>query len=274
MGIRLAVSRAKAVFSDSLAALVTIRDWGSWSLSRQLRCVDRAEVRAILHDADGHLTLLEKVKAHRMDEDAFSDPKFFWNETVDKEAKLAASASGVPLWEEQSSFCDNVQIVDDNGEWILNVPSAIYARWWEIGRSKVVQRRPETLGLLYPTGVEFDWPCSNRAFRAPIVRGNHWIFPVSRASLKWTARARCGALASTARRTKTDGRAEILLDLACPLCGAPLEDDVHMITSCPATHTSLVMEAISNVWRASLKTLGVPDSLPANPLANGLCSWL
>ena len=263
VAIRMAVrSGAKAIFSDSLAALATIRDWRTWPVRRQLRCVDRAEVRAILHHADGQLGLLEKVKAHRTDEEAFSDPKALWNEAVDKEAKLAASANS-PLWDEQSCFSDPVQMVGENGEWILNVPNAILARWWSIGRSKAAERRPDTLGLLYPAGVEFDWHSSNRAFRAPFVRGDQWIFLVSRASLKWTARARCGALASTARRSKTDGRAEIIPDPICPLCGTAVEDDIHMITSCPATHTASVLEAITNVWRASLRALGAPDALPS-----------
>ena len=68
VAIKLAVqSKATAVFSDSLSSLLILRDWGKWSLSRRLKCLDRVEVRAILHAASaGPLVLLEKVKAHRV----------------------------------------------------------------------------------------------------------------------------------------------------------------------------------------------------------------
>ena len=191
VGIRLAVSSgAKAVFSDSLAALLTIRDWETWPVSRRLKCADRTEVRAILHNASGQLHLLEKVKAHRTDGEASSDPRVAWNDRADCEAKWAASdCTDTPVWVEQTRFADQVQILDERGRWIVNLPETLRNRWWEIGRLQIGRRRPETLGLLYPPDVDFEWRCSNRAFRGPLVRGDRWVYFVSPAALRWTARA-------------------------------------------------------------------------------------
>ena len=77
VAIRLAAEKgAKAVYSDSLAALTTLKGWSGWKVARRLKCEDRAEVRAILWKAaEGSLQLLEKVKAHRNDAAAKADPR-------------------------------------------------------------------------------------------------------------------------------------------------------------------------------------------------------
>ena len=272
VGLKLAArAHAKAAFSDSLCALITLRDWGKWPLSRRLKCIDRAEVRAVIHAAsEGQLLLLEKVKAHQ---EGPENMKAFWNNTADREAKLAASNdTTIPLWNEETAFADHVQVVDETRKWILNVPEAVLARWWHLGRLKLSQRRPDTLGLLYPPNVNFDWKSSNRAFRAPFVRGGKWVYLVSPAALKWTARARCGALASTARRIKTDGHAgEPLDDPVCPFCHVGIEDDIHMASSCTATHTAKVLDAVSSVWRSSLRTLCIADGVL--PSVDVLSKW-
>ena len=209
IGIKMAArSNATAIFSDSLSSLLLLRDWGKWSLSRKLKCVDRAEVRATLSAASGgQLLLLEKVKAHRTDPVAGTDPKVVWNNAADTEAKAATNEGNAHACSEELQFADQVSVLDETGKWIFHLPSALSARWWSLERRKMAQRRPDTLGVLYPSDVEFDWASSNRAFRAPFVRGGKWVYLVSRLALKWAARARCGALASTARRAKTDGRA-------------------------------------------------------------------
>ena len=51
-------------------------------------------------------------------------------------------------------------------------------------------------------------------------------------------------------------------DATCPLCGTGTEDDIHIITGCSATHTLSVKDAISNVWRASLGALRLPEVSP------------
>ena len=155
VGIKLAArAQARVVFSDSLSALVILRDWGKWPLSRKLKCVDRAEVRAILHASTNGVRLLEKVKAHRMDSGAPGDAKVFWNDIADKDAKHAASdCTTIPIWTEESRFADHVQVLDENRRWILSVPEALLDRWWRIGRLSLAQRRPDTLGILYPPDV-------------------------------------------------------------------------------------------------------------------------
>ena len=73
-----------------------------------------------------------------------------------------------------------------------------------------------------------------------------------------------------ARRTKTDGQG-FLLDPICPLCHDGVEDDLHMITSCSATHTASVLEAVTNVWRDSFRALRV--SVTSSPPIPSLQKW-
>ena len=135
VGLKLAArAHAKAAFSDSLCALITLRDWGKWPLSRRTtNALIAPRFALVIHAAsEGQLLLLEKVKAHQ---EGPENMKAFWNNMADREAKLAASNdTTIPVQLEETAFADHVQVVDETGKWILNVLEAVLARWWRIGR--------------------------------------------------------------------------------------------------------------------------------------------
>ena len=66
------------------------------------------------------------------------------------------------------------------GRWVLDVGAAVDSRWWMLARAAVAQRRPDTLGRLYPDSAEFDWRASNAisAPRFPEERGYALSLPV------------------------------------------------------------------------------------------------
>ena len=96
VGIFLAAkAAAREVLTDSASSLMTLQNWDTWSVARQLRCRARAEVRACLFWlAKNKTRRLEKVKSHV--EGPGATVKHRWNSVADAEAKKAV-ASG-PLW--------------------------------------------------------------------------------------------------------------------------------------------------------------------------------
>ena len=247
VGIRLAVEQgAGAVYSDSLAALTTLKGWAGWGVARRLKCEDRAEVKAVLWKAaEGRLQRLEKVKAHRTDVAAKADPKALWNEKADAAAGRAADSGGVgtATCEELHEFEDVVQVRDGGGRWLRVVGKEVEECWWEKQKGAVVTRRPETLGKMFPPGVKIWWKVSNRMFGRPTVKGEAWIEAAAPGVVKWVARARVGALATKERLSKTgtvkgpDGQPA---ETECECCGAAVENDVHILTGCPETGTDKV----------------------------------
>ena len=244
VGIRLAVGRgAVAVYSDSLAALTTLKGWCGWKVARRFKCEDRPEVRAVLWKAaEGDLRLVEKVKAHRKDDAAKVDPKAIWNDKADGAAGRAAESGGVgtAVCEELPEFEDAVQVRDGGGRWLRAVGKEVKECWWEQQRAAVVARRPETLGKIFPAGVKIWWLVSNKMFGRPTVKGDAWIEPAAPGLVKWVARARVGALATRERLSKTGtvkGPDGVPAETKCECCGAAVEDDEHVLTGCPETGT-------------------------------------
>ena len=246
------------MYSDSLAALTTLKGWAGWGVARRLKCEDRAEVRAVLWKAaEGRMQRLEKVKAHRTDVAAKADPKALWNEKADAAAGRAADSGGVgtATCEELHEFEDVVQVRDGGGRWLRVVGKEVEECWWEKQKGAVVTRRPETLGKMFPPGVKIWWKVSNRMFGRPVVKGDAWIEAAAPGVVKWVARARVGALATEERLSKTgtvkgpDGQPA---EIKCQCCGAAVENDVHILTGCPETGTDKVADEVQKVWREAL----------------------
>ena len=260
IGIRLAAFQgAQGVYTDSLAALTTLAGWAMWKKSRRLKCEDRGEVRAILWKAsEGGLRLLEKVKAHRKDEAAKSDPKAIWNEKADEAAgRTASGGGGVGAMEPEGleEFQDVVRFQHRDGRFVSIVGKLWEEEWWEKQRVEVMKRRQDTLGRVYPAGMEMWWKVSTKMFVRPSLRGGVWINKAPPGLVKWVARARTGALATMERMTRTgyvkgpDGTPG---DPKCECCGAPVENDEHVLTGCPETGTDKVVAQARDTWRRIL----------------------
>ena len=106
--------------------------------------------------------------------------------------------------------------------------------WWILTPllSPTRQRRA-WIASLYPAGMEIDWKVSTAIFALPAVVGGYFVHAVPPPVLKWVARARAGALATSLRKATTGlGPSPSPL---CPCCGAASEDDAHVVAGCPAT---------------------------------------
>ena len=134
---------------------------------------------------------LEKVKA--LDEGGCNSGnlKALGNAQVDGLAKQAAD--GVDA-EYLPRYADAVQVHDATSTWIMDIAHAVSQGWWEHHRTTGAARRMWL--LLYAYGVEIDWRISNHLFRPPTVEGGKFVHAAPPPLLKWTARARTGALAT------------------------------------------------------------------------------
>ena len=64
--------------------------------------------------------------------------------------------------------------------------------------------------------------------------------------LKWVARARAGALATSLRKATTGlGPSPSPL---CPCCGAASKDDAHVVAGCPATGAGACVDVALRLW--------------------------
>ena len=249
---------AKAIYSDSLSALMMLREWSRWKLSRRLRCEDRVEVRAILwRGREREIELMEKVKAHRTDALAKTDPKALWNEKADKEARAVAESEGpgVRKYEPIGEFKDAVQMKDRHRRWLRVIDKEVEEMWWERQRTTVVDRRPDTLGKLLVDGTRIWWKVSNKMFARARVQGGRWVEATAPGLTKWLARGRTGALATAARLSKTGtvkGEGGSEAEVKCECCGEEKEDDPHLLTGCSATGTDKVAEVAQKAWKEAL----------------------
>ena len=182
---------------------------------------------------------------------------------ADRWAKRAATEDGHPEWPRDAP-CDGdpVQIFNNGGSLVLVARRALADAWWSRRGQSRARARP-WLDLLYPEGVALDWPQSTVIFRRPIVRGGAFVHPVGPAVIKWIARIRAGCLASRARLV---GHGLEQGSGQCLCCGAEVEDDIHIVSGCPATGTQDWQLLVSEAWgvagrRAGLQVLPPPEDI-------------
>ena len=120
------------ILTDSLAALLMLKNWGCWSSRRTLNCPDRVEVRQLLHAA-GALEVtpaLGKVKAHDEKAIQLRHPRAVGNDLAHSWAKRAATEAGHPMWAPSCElFADAVDLVDVAGQRILELGRSLEGAW-------------------------------------------------------------------------------------------------------------------------------------------------
>ena len=236
------------VLTDSLVSLHMLRGWGSWSVERRLRCPDRREVRWVLSLAAlcQPAPVLEKVKAHDEALLRLQHPKAVGNDLADAAARSATTESGVPEFEvDLAPFADPVSLVDADGRVVEDVDGQVSALFWE-RRQMSRSKRRLWLDLLYPLDLTINWELSTGVFRRPVVSGRAFVHPTPPAVVKWLARTRAGCLSASSRLFSHG------LDLTaveCPCCGAPVDDEEHMVSGCAVTGSADWLPGLLEVWR-------------------------
>ena len=240
------------ILTDSLVSLQLVRRWGSRTLAQVLACPDRPEVRQFLHMVASCSSppLLEKVKAHNLSAIDLGHPKAIGNDVADQAAKRAASLSS-PVWAPPVGlFADAVQLLDSSGNTVLDVREHLTADWWRLRRRQFSDWKTR----LFPTDVDIDWAASCGIFRRPLTSGGEFIHRAPRTVIKWTARIRCGCLATRERLT----RHKMVDNPSCPCCLAPVEDDEHLLAGCPATGTADWLTLLEDAWHEASSGLAAP----------------
>ena len=149
---------------------------------------------------------------------------------------------------------------------MMDITHAVSQGWWEQHRTTGAARRT-WLSQLYPDGVEIDWGVSNYLFRPPTVEGGKFVHAAPPPLLKWTARARTGALATRFRLAGT----KLVSSSQCLCCPAPVEDDAHVVTGCPGTGSADCGNVASKLWLEAGQKRGVPvTALPSEWLQKHL----
>jgi len=147
---------------------------------------------------------------------------------------------------------------------VVDLNSAIKSYWWDARLVEARQRRA-WIASLYPAGMEIDWKVSTAIFALPAVVGGYFVHAVPPPVLKWVARARAGALATSLRKATTGlGPSPSPL---CPCCGAASEDDAHVVAGCPATGAGACVDVALRLWLQIAAKRGIQ----APPLAT---SWV
>ena len=253
-----------AVLTDSLASLQRVRSWGTWPTARHLRCADRVEVRQFISMALDleRPPVLEKVQAHNEEAISAGHPKSVGNDMADHLARRAAGDVGQPIWDSAiGPFGDPVVLLDALGVPVLDVRIALLRDWWPVRRAAVGARRV-WFSHIYPADVDFDFPLSTGIFRRPTVSGGTFIHPAPPATIKWIGRLRAGCLATGSRR-HTHLPSQVSSP-ACLCCNAPIEDDVHAVSDCPATGSADWAANITEAWAAASQSISLPVPLPCS----------
>jgi len=243
------------VLTDSLVALQLIQSWGHRPISEVLACPERQEVRCFLDHwaAVSNPPCLMKVKAHDLVAIHCGDIRARGNAQADSAAKDAVrTSSHIHVTDER--FGDAVRVRRGDGQWVVDLDSAIGSYWWDARRVEAGQRRT-WIAALYPTGMEFDWKASTAIFLLPVVVDGAFVHVVPPPVLKWVARARAGALATSLRKATTG--LGISPSPACPCCGAASEDDAHVVVGCPATGAGACADVASKLWLQAAVKRGV-----------------
>ena len=178
------------------------------------------------------------MKAHDLEAVRRGDPRACGNDQVDAVAKAAVQAGFVaPTHAPEDDFADAVRVRGRDGKWIVDINAAIASSWWIARREEGSQRR-EWIAALYPSGLELDWQTSNYIFQLPTVVNGVFVNVVSAPVIKWVARARAGALATSARKAKSGlGSTPV-----CPCCGHLTDDDSHVVLGVPVPVLLIVVK--------------------------------
>ncbi len=139
-------------------------------------------------------------------------------------------------------FADAVEIFDSAAQPVLNL-QVLEDLWWSQQRSLGATRRA-WIGILYPETISFDWEVSFWVLRPPSNKDGHFGYSAAPSVLKWTARARSGALATQARLLKN----QLVTSSQCPCCLGPEEDDLHALTACSRTGSVDSLAVVSQIW--------------------------
>ena len=255
------------VLTDSLTSLHLIASWHRRPTSAILACADRQDVRAFLAFWSGHPSppTLEKVRAHDLHAISARLPKALGNDRADALAKRAVTDPSAPAFVPDPRHADAVQLRDASGTWVPLLPLALADAWWELRRHAAAMRRP-LLAHLYPPALRFDWPSSVGIFRRQfVVEGRFW-HAVQPAVLKWVARARSGALATSERVARLRG----LPIPPCPCCASGVEDDAHMVSGCTATGSADCRTFVARLWTDLTARHPPAAPSPPPPLWTGL----
>eukprot|EP00667_Euglena_gracilis_P024299 EG_transcript_27869 len=226
---------APHIVTDSLTSLQTLAGWHLLPLSRVLRSPLRPLVRQIISAASSRSTapLLEKVRAHDTAAIEAGHPKAAGNDSADFWAKEAALGRAASTWSPPPPcFDDPVLLQDASGSIIYDLPAAFAQAWWLRCRAAWEKRSAVRLLVLYPASAPIAWPASTAIFRRAVAIPAGFTHPVSPAAIKWVARVRTGCLATQDRlhRHRLGAPSPV-----CLCCRSPVEDDVHVLTGCPAT---------------------------------------
>jgi hypothetical protein len=247
------------IITDSLCSLQLALHWGTWPTTRTLACADRAVVRQLVATALAcpQPPALEKVKAHDAAALAIGYPKAVGNDVADMWARRAAEEPGHPVWAAPSAeFADPVELLDSAGLPILDVRSALGAAWWRRVRARRLGR--PRIDMLFLPDVPISWGASTGVFRRPVCQPSGFAHVVPPAVIKWTARVRCGCLATRARLH----RHHLVDSAACLCCGEASEDDAHVLAGCPATGTSDSLAILTEAWQEAAVACGLQVPLP------------
>ena len=257
------------VLTDSLCALHLLRGWGTMSVGRQLHCMDRVEVRQVLAAVAACIgrPTLEKVRAHDDVGVRLGQTKALGNDAVDALAKRAAQEPGHGVWPSSSDelllgpLGDAVLLVDSGGSVVMDVSRSFPAAWWRRTRAGWASKGPRPrLEALFPTNVELDWVASVGVFRRPLVTTLAFKHRVPEAVVKWTARIRCGCLATRDRLARHG--IDHITSPTCLCCGAAVEDDLHVMVGCPATGSADWLALLQEAWSTASSESKVPVPPP------------
>ena len=251
------------ILTDSLTSLRLAQAWGRWSVARTLQCMDRVEIRQLVHMAVQlpQPPLLEKVKAHDVAAVLAGHPKSVGNDLADSLARCAAEETGHHLWTAAvGPFGDPVEILDSGGRPMLDVLSGVRQGHWEKCRQLLFRRRPWMLQL-YPTELDIDWGLSSGIFRRPVVNSGCFVYAAPLVVIKWIGRLRAGCLATGQRRHKHLGPSRVPSP-GCLCCGAELEDDAHAVAGCPSTGSEDWMANLEEAWHGAASACNLDVPLP------------
>ena len=274
------------IFSDSLCALQLLRSWHRRTAHQVLGCDLRVLVRLVVGSARACFAPppLEKVRAHDEGGIAGGVPKAVGNDRADFWAKQAARGEAPETWRAPPRrFGDAVELLDAGGVPVVNVARAFGDSWWQRARRTwMAPGSSSRLEGIFPIGLAVDWAASVGVFRRARATTDSFSHPVAPSMVKWVARVRAGCLATEDRLLRHHLG---VMDAACRCCGAPVEDDEHVLSGCPATGSADWAASFLEVWSgvASGCRLEVPhpplDWIAAHrlPLAAALvpesCLW-
>jgi hypothetical protein len=114
------------------------------------------------------------------------------------------------------------------------------------------------IDIIFLPDVPINWGASTGVFRRPLCQPAGFVHMAPPAVIKWTARVRCGCLATRARLH----RHQLVDSAACLCCGAADEDDAHVLAGCTATGTSDSLAILTEAWLEAAAACSLQVPLP------------